>query len=1247
MIQRTSPKISVSIVNCKLVSSIKSTMNTKSFKKTNKNTKKIKKYKKIQKKSKNNPKISIQKKLKKIRKLQKMMMRKKKIRKMVLHCSTNKKNYKNIKTHKKYKNVKKIQKKYKRKNTNMKVISFCIEKALNLSPISILCLSLMNCTLIPLGGMPEKNQTMNNVNVNLASKNNLNMKCDYLMGRRMNIFCLEGYENLINRKMFMKMEKEKSTHNLWYVAGKLKNRLQRSKNGNRSESFKIAHWNGGSKFWRNKISELEDLLSDIKPDLCFISEANLMEETEIYDRHLEGHRIILPKTMTTLKHSRIVLIVRDGLQIEVLEHLMEDDIAAIWVRVGENKRNSIIVGGIYREHQILGRNRNDVTSQEILQEQEQRWEKVIRKWKVAAKMGSCVILGDLNLDFLRWNDPHFCQKNMIELVQNEIEPKGFSQLITECTRSWADQPDSLLDHIWVNCPEKIVSHGNIVRAYSDHNIIHLNISTKNLRTGGQNVRKRSWRNYDKTRCLDKFKRTDWNEVLNEVNVDIANSLLENKILEILDSEAPVKTFQTRTRYNKYLTEQTKDLMELRNEQRELARRTQDMEDWSTFRKTRNKCTNEQRKDKNNYLNLIYKKIEEDKDSKNLFSMSRKLLGWNKNLFPTMFNFEGKMIRKQKELANCQVNYYRDKVQKIKNSINKGNKDPLYYLRTAYMKWKPVVPVKTFHLKQVSVQDVRKLLDNLKSSLSHGHDGIDAVTVKAAAAVLAPPIAHVVNLSLGTLRFPAKWKLGRVIPLLKSTDADSHSPAGYRPVTQLSIISKIAEKCVQSQLLTHLEESGQLSQDHHAYRQYLSTTTALTQVTDEIMDAIDENKIASTMGIDQSAAFDCVEHALLIKKLEFYHLGEDVKEWITSYLSHRSMYVSIGSDKSDIVAVGHGVPQGSVLGPLLFLIYTNDLPMAINDDICNNIAHEDTGRLFGSHCEECGMMPLYADDALYISVSKSRMKNQLNIERTFTKITEYLNMNGLQINATKTTLTEFMCHQKRAKTRGIPPELTVEESVNGDIKDKHILDKPVCRTLGANLRNDMTWEAHLLTGKRAVIPAIRRQLGALHKIGGHMSQLGRLQLTNALIISKLAYLITLWGNTNGTMVEKAQRAQNLAARYVTGMKKTTKIRTLLEQCNWLSIAEMTKYYSAVQIWKTLVLNKPIYLREKLQLEEQDNLSTNIPRLKITGTAFRCQATTIWNELPAQLKTEVSIKIFKRGLRLWILERRTSCEDQEPD
>ena len=228
-----------------------------------------------------------------------------------------------------------------------------------------------------------------------------------------------------------------------------------------------------------------------------------------------------------------------------------------------------------------------------------------------------------------------------------------------------------------------------------------------------------------------------------------------------------------------------------------------------------------------------------------------------------------------------------------------------------------------------------------------------------------------------------------------------------------------------------------------------------------------------------------------------------------------------------------------------------------------------------------------------------------------------------------------------------PTVTVTVNENGKLTDKQIFDKNYCRTLGINLKNDLSWSAHLSTGKHAVLPAIRKQIGALSTLRFVLSERARLQLANVLIISKLSYLICIWGNTTANMTRRAQIVQNMAARFVMGCGRSTRQSDLMTHCKWLNIVEMTEYYSVLQFWKTLHYDRPHYLRDKLQIEDDDFLSTDIHRLQLTSNAFRCKTTLRWNALSRDLRVENTISIFKSGLRRQITERRQPHDDSRND
>ena len=246
----------------------------------------------------------------------------------------------------------------------------------------------------------------------------------------------------------------------------------------------------------------------------------------------------------------------------------------------------------------------------------------------------------------------------------------------------------------------------------------------------------------------------------------------------------------------------------------------------------------------------------------------------------------------------------------------------------------------------------------------------------------------------------------------------------------------------------------MSEHHHAYRENHNTSTALIHLMDALAIATDANLIVATMNVDLTAAFDCVPHQILKDKLEYYGLDENTREWISSYLDARSSFVAIGTAQSRIINTPHGVPQGSVLGPLLYLLFVNEMTGIVEDTDCPNPVHKMRDKLFTRDCVHCGVFPMYADDGQLQISSNSRNHNQDKVERNFWEICSYLNANGLQVNQSKTNLTEIMVHQKRTKTGGIPPDLTVVEEVidkNGATKsqDKHITDNISCRILRSN------------------------------------------------------------------------------------------------------------------------------------------------------------------------------------------------------
>ena len=303
----------------------------------------------------------------------------------------------------------------------------------------------------------------------------------------------------------------------------------------------------------------------------------------------------------------------------------------------QQEGTQLLWGGVYRQHQLLGQTARQLTRQELQIEQENRWLTITNRWKHLSRNKDCLVIGDLNLDYLRWGLPEPHLEAMVDRVKDTLETSGFSQLIETHTRTWRTHVDSLLDHVWTNCPAKIVKVYNTTRASSDHNIIGVELAINGIKSGGNNVLKREWKNFDREKCLQEFRDTNWNEVLDENELNAANKLLEDKVVGIMDRNAPMKITQCRKNYKCYLSEETKSEMKIRDLSREKAKLTDNENDWNEFKIRRNSCTTRQRNDRSNYLKDLYKKIEDERDTSKLFTTTKMLLGLKSQGPPSCFN----------------------------------------------------------------------------------------------------------------------------------------------------------------------------------------------------------------------------------------------------------------------------------------------------------------------------------------------------------------------------------------------------------------------------------------------------------------------------------------------------------------------------------------------------------------------------------------------------------------------------------
>ena len=264
-------------------------------------------------------------------------------------------------------------------------------------------------------------------------------------------------------------------------------------------------------------------------------------------------------------------------------------------------------------------------------------------------------------------------------------------------------------------------------------------------------------------------------------------------------------------------------------------------------------------------------------------------------------------------------------------------------------------VTQFNIPLITVQETQKFIDNLSSSKATGADEISVKVLKLVSPVFGQPLTRLIDLSIMSGCFPTKWKLARVTPLFKDGAQDFRD--NYRPISVLSILSKVCEKHVAASFMDNLVKTGLLYELQSAFRARHSTESALISLTDHILFDLDEDKLSGMVFVYFRKTFDVVCHQSPLTKLRLYRVSDPSLSWFESYLSGRQQFVSIDSQRSDSLLIKQGVPQGSVLGPALFLLFVNDIPLHLTDSTVD-IYTDDTTITASAHFSDlCSMTQL--------------------------------------------------------------------------------------------------------------------------------------------------------------------------------------------------------------------------------------------------------------------------------------------------
>jgi hypothetical protein len=560
-------------------------------------------------------------------------------------------------------------------------------------------------------------------------------------------------------------------------------------------------------------------------------------------------------------------------------------------------------------------------------------------------------------------------------------------------------------------------------------------------------------------------------------------------------------------------------------------------------------------------------------------------------------------------ANSLAEYFVNKIKSIRDNL--VSPDPVV-ADTSFCVPFSGDPLSVF--VPVTPDELSKVIASSKPT-SSTVDPVPTQTVLSNLDILLTPILTIINTSLETGHVPTPLKTAVIKPLLKKPSLDPSLPQNYRPVSNLPYISKLLERVVAAQLHAHLQHYDLLDPFQSAYRPAHSTETAVLRVLNDLLCSVDAGDLVLLALLDLSAAFDTIDHQLLLQRLSAeVGITGSALLWFSSYLTERYQHVMVGQSKSSQSLLTCGVPQGSVLGPVLFSLYTCQL-----------------GRLIESHCLR---RQLFADDTgLYDSFKANQTDAQTavsRVEQCCQDVKKWMSSNMLKLNDDKTEV--IVC--------GSTLQLGKVELQSVQIGSSVVTPTHCVRDLGLFLDKTLSLHDHVSATVRACYFHLRN----LSKLRPLLTKQAANSIAVSLVLSRLDYCNScLWGLPEKE-IHRLQLVQNTAARIVSRCKKTDHISPLLKELHWLPVSLRIQYKVLALAYQCFNATAPKYLCEIVQAYQPSRplRSASQSRLQIPSSsecrkkrsgfrAFSNAAPSLWNDLPLHLRQSDSLLSFRRSLK----------------
>ena len=929
--------------------------------------------------------------------------------------------------------------------------------------------------------------------------------------------------------------------------------------------------------------ELDTMLSmlDINFDIIGITETKIQKKKNPnFHIELEGFKCF--STPTESEKGGSLLYISNQLNTKPrydLEKIMykSKELESTFREIIQKNNKNLIVGCICRYPSMDLEDFNDIFDH-LLE-------------KISKDNKRVYLMGDFNIDLIKTDSEPQIARYFDSLTSNLFVPH--ISLPTRVTR----HSKTLIDNIFSNIENFNESiSGNLTLSISDHFAQFLIIPHQTIKNPKyHNLYKRDMKNFDKIKFIDNVSNFQWQQILqlDEKDPNISFESFLNSLNSLIDEYLPERRVTKKDLSTNKKPWISSDIMKMINKREHLFLKFTRAKDETIkqhyhdqHKALRNQIVSLSRESKKNYYQKFFSDNANNlrdtwKGIKEIIKIKEK-----QHFHPTSLYIDNKIINDPNSISNKFNEYFTSIAENLQKNIYNAGQGYHKYLKNKISN--------SFFIRPTNKDEILTTIESFQQGKSSGPNSIPDKILQLIKFEIAEPLSQIANISFETGIFIDKLKLAKVIPIYKNKESELNCE-NYRPIALLSNLNKIIEKLMYKRLYDFLDKYKCFYNRQFGFRSQHSTTHALISMTEDIRNALDNNLNITGVFLDFQKAFDVVDHSILLDKMNFYGIRGVANNWFKSYLSNRNQYVAINGVNSNVTHVPYGVPQGSILGPLLFLIFINDLH--------NSIKHSTV-----TH---------FADDTNLIIRNKSPLTLSKHLNKDLSLLSKWLKSNKISLNAKKT---ELMIFESKWRKNNFEYKIKID--------GKKLIPSSYIKYLGLYIDKHLDWSFH----SDIISSKLSRAVGMLAKLRHYVDNDQLRSVYFAIFSSLMTYGSIIWGQTQNSAVRRIENIQNKALRVINSAPFNSPTTNLYKNSKILKFYDHIKLQNFLFVHDDLHKNIPIALQNSFKLlSDNHNYSTRgsnlsqimLPKIKkVTHGKYsiKFQAACYWNQTVAKYPSD---------------------------